>query len=222
MAKIVKTPTGEFSSYYGCYIILMAAAVFGGIIAWSAYAFYKQDQEIGKITVDEPVTFAAITLPPEVEKGLREKLSAFGTAAKDGKEARLDLTLDEINAIIQIAPDSGYGSYKDMVRVKSVNVEKNTLIADICLPLRKAKFWENKLRYLVAEGTYLISAATDGVDAKLVDISIPGKVAPSGFVDNLQVWTWIAPYRKQEPLGAMLKGVKSAKVTAAGLELGTR
>jgi hypothetical protein len=77
------------------------------------------------------------------------------------------------------------------------------------------------MRYLVAEGGFQIAIEADGIDAKLVSVQIPGKEVPEGFVNNLQVWPWIAPYRKQEPLGTLLKGIKSATLTPEGLRLST-
>jgi hypothetical protein len=221
MAKIQKVPTGEFSSYYGCYIIVMAAFVFFGIIAWSAWSFFKQNEEIGKFTVDEPVKFEVKALPEVEMKTLREKLAAFGEAAKAGTPAVLSLTLDEMNAVIQIAPDSGYGSYKDIVHLKKTDPANNRLIADLSMPLRGLESWKVKTRYMIAEGVFLMQVHEEGIDAKLIDVMIPGKTVPPGFVDNLQIWTWIAPYRKLEPLGSMLKGVKKVTVTAEGITMST-
>lgn len=221
MAKVEKTPTAEFSSYYGCYIIAMAAFVFFGIIAWSAYSLLAQDREIGKITVDAPAQLSSSPLSPDQITLLKQRLAAFGEAAKSAKPASLDLTIHELNAIIQIAPDTGYGKYDQMVRVAKTDPVKNTLIASISLPVKRLKFWEGKMRYLVGEGTFLIETGAEGIDAKLVDVTVPGKAVPAGFVGNLQVWTWIKPYRSQEPLGTMLKGVKKAAVTAIGLSLST-
>ncbi len=221
MAKVEKTPTAEFSSYYGCYIIALAAFVFFGIIAWSVYSLLVQDREIGKITVDAPAQLAGSPLSPDQITALRQRLAVFGEAAKSAKPATLDLTIDELNAVIQTAPDTGYGKYDQMVRIVKTDAAKNTLIASISLPLKRLKFWEGRMRYLVGEGVFLIETGSEGIDAKLVDVTVPGREVPAGFVGNLQVWTWIKPYRSQEPLGSMLKGVKKATVTASGLSLST-
>ena len=44
MAKIEKRPTGEFSSYYGCYIIAMAALMFLGseLVVRQMHAEHKE------------------------------------------------------------------------------------------------------------------------------------------------------------------------------------
>jgi hypothetical protein len=221
MANKEKDPTGEFSSYYGCYIIAMAALVFIGIIAWSGWTLYSQDKAISLITQDEIVVLNAEKISPEVEKALQDRLATFAEAAKTGAPASLDLSIADLNTLIQIAPDSGFGSYREMVRIVESDPTTGRLIADLCLPLKKLKFWEGKMRYLVAKGEFQIATEAEGVDAKLVSVKVPGKEVPEGFVNNLQVWPWIAPYRKQEPLGTLLKAIHSATVTPEGLRLST-
>ena len=221
MANPEKDPTGEFSSYYGCYIIAMAALVFIGILAWSGWTLFSQDKAISLITQDQIVTLSADKISPETEKALRDRLAPFAEAAKNRAPATIDLTIADLNTLIQIAPDSGFGTYREMVRITRADPATGRLIADLCLPLKKLKFWEGKMRYLVAEGGFQIAIEADGIDAKLVSVQIPGKEVPEGFVNNLQVWPWIAPYRKQEPLGTLLKGIKSATLTPEGLRLST-
>lgn len=222
MAKIEKTPTGEFSSLYGCYIILMAVLVFGGIIGWSAWTLFSQDKALGQITQDDKAmpTGPAIT---EAEKAaLDGRLLAFADAAKAGQPAELSLTIAEINHVIETAPDTGFGSYKEIVRMVRSDPAKNLLIANLAMPVKKLKYWEGKFRYLVGEGDFLIELQADGLDAKLVDVRVPGKTVPAGFVGNLPAWPWIAPYRKTEPAASILKGIKKATVTATGVTLSTQ
>ena len=221
MAEPDPKSTGEFSSYYGCYIIGMAALVFVGIIAWSGWTLYSQDKAISLITQDSPVQFIQAPLPAEVDLALRERLRQFGQTAREGKAGSLELSVEELNAIIQMAPDSGFGTYREMVKITKLVSGSNQIEADLCLPLKKLKFWEGKMRYLVAAGTFQISIEADGVDLKLVGIGIPGKMVPEGFVNNLQVWPWVAPYRKQEPLGSILKSIRMAEVKENVLLLST-
>lgn len=221
MARIEKRPTAEFSSYYGCYIIAMAALMFAGMIGWAAWTFYSQDRAISLFTQDQKANLATSELDPGAESALRARLQAFGAAASAGQPAELTLTVNEMNEVICLAPDSGYGSYREIVRIVRTNPADNCLIADVSMPLKKAKFWEGKFRYLVGEGTFRIVIHEEGLDAKLIDVRVPGKTLPPGFIGNLEVWPWIAPYRKQEPIGSMLKGVKKATVTAEGLTLST-
>lgn len=221
MARIDKRPTAEFSSYYGCYIIAMAATMFAGMIGWAAWTFFSQDKAISLFTQDERASFPAPASDAAKAADLRTRLAAFGDAAKGGQPAELKLTVDDLNEVIRLAPDTGYGSYREIVRVVKTSPANNSLIAALSMPLKKAKFWEGKFRYLVGEGTFSIVIHEEGLDAKLVDVRVPGKTVAPGFVGNLEVWPWIAPYRKQEPIGSMLKGIKKATVTAEGLTLST-
>jgi hypothetical protein len=221
MAKIKKIPTGEFSSYYGCYIIAMAAFVFAGMIGWTAWSLFSQNRAISLFTQDEKAILADSPLNPDQETALWTRLKAFGEAAATGRTAELALTLDELNAILIHAPDTGFGSYRDIVRITGIDPAKNTLVAALSMPLKKIKFWEGKFRYLVGEGVFQVVIHEEGLDAKLVDVRVPGKTVPEGFVANLEVWPWIAPYRKVEPIGSMLKGIKKATVTTTGITLST-
>lgn len=221
MAKIEKVPTASYSSYYGCYIIAMAAFVFFGIIAWTLYSGFSQDRALDAITVNEPVTLAVA--PPDAARqtALAGRLREFGEAAEAGRPAVLSMSIEEINQVIQMAPDSGYGSYREMVRVSRADPAAGCLIADICLPLKRLKFWEGRMRYLVGEGVFRVEVLDEVLDAKLINVRIPGKEPPEGFVKNLEVWPWMAPYRKQEKLGKVLRGIKKAEVTADGLTMST-
>ncbi len=222
MPRVQKVPTGKYSPYYGCYIIAMAALLFLGMIGWTAWSFFSQDRALAQITQDTKVSLAEIQLSAEDEKVLLGRLTQFGESARTGAPAEIQLTLADLNQIVRLAPDTGYGTYRDIVRFTKTDPASNRLIADLCMPLKKAKFWEGKFRYLVGEGVFQIDASADGVDAKLVGVRVPGKVVPDGFVGNLGLWPWVAPYRKQEPLGATLKGIRKATVTANGLLLSTQ
>ena len=221
MAKIEKRPTGEFSSYYGCYIIVMAALLFLGMIGWTFWSLFAQNRALDLITQEEKTSLPASVLDAAHASSLRDRLAGFGECAKAGRPAELSLSVEEINHIICQAPDSGYGTYRDIVRVTGTEPGGNQLIARLCMPLKRLKFWEGRFRYLAGEGTFKIEIHEEGLDAKLVDVKVPGKAVPRGFVGNLEIWPWVAPYRKQEPLGTILKGIKKAIVTPEGLKLST-
>lgn len=221
MASIQKAPTAPFNPFYGCAIMVMAALIFGGIIAWSAYTFFEQDKAIAKITVDQPVKLPPVVVTPEARAALEKRLSDFGDAAKKGTSAELTLTLADLNAIVSIAPDTGYGSYADLVRFESTLPEKSGIVGQVCLPLNNMKFWEDKKRYLIGQITFYIHIHEEGLDAKVMDVKVPGKEVPDGFISGMEIWPWVAPYRKVEPIGTVLKAIRQAKVTPEGLFLST-
>lgn len=221
MPRVEKIPTAPFSPYYGCLIMLMAALVFGGIIGWSYYALITQDKVISTLTVDEPVELPQMTLEQAARSALEEKLSAFSQAVTTGQPAELSLSIEELNALLLLAPDTGYGSYSGMLHFEGTESAKSRLIARICLPMNRIKFWEDKKRYLIGTAGFFIHVHEEGVDAKVMDVSVPGKEVPEGFIVGMEIWTWLAPYRKLEPIGTVLKAIRSARVTEAGVVLST-
>ncbi len=222
MASIQKIPTGDFSPFYGCAIMTMAAMTFGGIIAWSAYSLITQDKAIEVFTVNEPVKMAAINLPVETKAALEKRLTDFATGARAGQMVELKLNITELNALLTMAPDSGYGSYAELLRFEKTDPAKSTLSGQVSLPMNRLKFWEGRKRYLNGEAVFLIYVHEEGIDAKMVEVKVPGKTVAEGFVNGMEIWPWIGPYRKIEPLGTVLKLIKKVTVTADGVTLSTK
>ena len=214
MARIQKIPTGEFSPFYGCAIMSLAALTFGGIIAFSAYSLFSQDKAIAVFASDTPIKLPPIELSPEARAALEKKLTDFASTAKTGQPAELTLSISDLNALILIAPDTGYGTYTDLVRLESFDPKKSTVSGQVSLPMNNVKFWENKKRYLNGQITFHLYIHAEGIDAKVVDVKVPGKEVAEGFITGMEIWPWVAPYRKVEPVGATLKAIQKVTVTA--------
>ncbi len=221
MARVQKVPTASFSPYYGCAIMLMAVLTFGGIIAWSWYALVTQDKVIASLTVDDPDTLPSTTLAEAAQAALEQRLATFAEAARNGRAAELALSLEELNALLVLAPDTGYGSYAGLLHFEKTDPANSRLVARIALPMNRIKFWEGRKRYLNGQAGFLVHVHAEGVDAKIIDVEVPGKEVPEGFIVGLEIWTWLAPYRSLEPIGSVLKAVRQARVTDAGLLLST-
>lgn len=218
MARVEKVPVSSFSPFYGCAIMIMAALVFGGIIAWSAYSLFQQDKAIAVFAENQPQKFAAIDLSPEAKTALEKKLADFHA----GQVAEISLSIAELNGLLLLAPDSGYGVYTEMLRFERTEPGKNRLVAKVSLPMNHIKFWEDKKRYLNGEATYQVELNEAGVDARIVDVKVPGKTVAEGFIAGIGTWTLLAPYQKIEPTGSALKRVKKATVTPEGITLSSQ
>lgn len=215
MAKIEKTPTGEFHSGYGCVIIAAAAGVFGFILWWGYHSLTTMDRAFAAIAQEQPAKLADVPTQPELEK----KLAGFAAAATAGKPATLKLSAVEINAIIVTAPDSGNGTYKDMLRVKAFDPAKNVVITDCSLPMNTAKFWEGKKRHLVGEIDFHVEMTEAGPDAKVHSVRVPGKTLPDGMISGMQSYGYLGPYQSHPQIGPALKAVKQVKVETDGVTL---
>lgn len=217
MAKIEKAPTGEFHSGYGCVIITAAIGVFGFILWWGWYSLMTMDREIGAIAQDKPVALAEIAPVADLEK----RLADFAVAAKDGKPAALKLNAADLNALMLLAPDTGNGGYKSMLRVKSFDAGKGTFTADCSLPMNTARFWEDTKRYLVGEIDFGVEMTAVGPDAKVAAVRVPGKMVPAEFIKGMQAYGYLGPYQTHPQVGPALKAVQQVKVEADGVWLST-
>jgi hypothetical protein len=218
---VAKTPTASFSPYYGCVIMLAAALIFGGIIGWSAYTLFGQNKIFAELAQDEPGPIAPLQLEPAEETQLQEKLMRFANDTKGTERAEVSLSLEELNALLALAPDLGAGSYGEMLRFTSLDPDSNVLHADLSFPVRKLP-WEEGFRYLVGKATFAFKDTEAGFEATMSDISIPGKEIPEGFRDGMAFWPWIDPYRKTDSIGPVLKTIHTVKVTSTGLLLSTQ
>ncbi|MDB6140490.1 MAG: hypothetical protein JWO94_3562 [Verrucomicrobiaceae bacterium] len=222
MTKITKEPTGSFSPFYGCAIMAMAALMFGGIVGWSLYTLTKQDSAIAKFTVEQPAPPARQSLSVADQAAFITKLNAFAQDATAGKPVTLVLSLPELNTLIDLAPDTGYGNFKEMIAFTSLK-PGDSLVANVSLPLNKLKYWEGK-RYAVGEATFVTEMSKDkdgGPDLRLTALTIPGKDVSTGFIDAFASWHWLSPYHKLPAFEPVMKAVKKISVTEQGVVLST-
>ena len=217
MAKIEKVPTAEFHSGYGCIIMTAVVAVVAFIVWWSWYSLVTMDKEIGLLTQPTSVVMPQIALQP----GLEQRLADFGKAPTAGQKAALTLTVAELNALLLLAPDGGNGTYKDMLRVKSLDAAKSLIVTDASLPMNTAKFWEDTKRYLVGEIDFAVEMTALGPDTKVSAVRIPGKTVPEGMLKGMQMYGYMGPYQTHPTIGPVLKAIKQVKIEADGLRLST-
>lgn len=217
MAKIQKTPTGEFHSGYGCVIMAAVVGVFVFIVWWGYYTLTTMDAAIAAVSQSAPVQLPAVQAVP----GLEQKLTAFAADVTAGKPATLKLSVAELNALLTLAPDGGNGSYKDMLRVKSLDAAKQTITTDASLPMNTAKFWEDKKRYLVGEVDFSLEMTALGPDVKVSAVRVPGKTIPEEMVKGMAMYGYLGPYQNHATIGPVLKALKSYKVYADGVVVST-
>jgi hypothetical protein len=216
MEKIQKVPTSEFHSGYGCIIMSAVVGVFVFIIWWGYYTLTTMDAAIAAITQSAPAKLPDVAAVPDLDK----KLADFAAEANAGKPAKLKLSVAELNTMLTLAPDGGSGSYKDMLRVKSLDAAKQTIVTDVSLPMNK-KFWEDSKRYLVGEVDYTLEMTELGPDAKVSGVRVPGKTVPEEMVKGMAMYGFMGPYQNDKTLGPVLKAIQKYQVESDGLVLST-
>ncbi len=216
MSKIQKVPTGEFHSGYGCIIMSAVIGVFAFIVWWSYYTHTTMDAAIAAITQPAPGKLPEVAAVP----GLEQRLTDFAAAATAGKPATLKLSVADLNAMILLAPEGSNGSYKDLLRVKSLDATKQIISTDISLTLNK-KLWETDKRYLVGEADFTLEQTELGPDAKVSAVRVPGKTVPEEMVQGMAMYGYLGPYQNDAKLGPVLKAIKKFKVEADGVMVST-
>jgi hypothetical protein len=126
----------------------------------------------------------------------------------------------DLNALLLLAPEGSNGSYKDLLRVKSLDAAKQTIITEASLPLNK-KFWEDSKRYLVGEVDFSLEMTELGPDAKPSAVRVPGKTVPEEMVKGMAMYGYLGPYQNDKTLGSVLKAIKKHQVEADGVVLST-
>lgn len=217
MASIQKVPTGEFHSGYGCVIMSAVIGIFGFIIWWSYYTFKTMDAAIAEITQQAPAKLPDIAPVPD----LQQRLTDFAAAATAGKPATLKLTVADLNALLLLAPEGSNGSYKDMLRVKSLDAAKQTITTEASLPMNTASFTDGTKRYLVGEVDFILEKTELGPDAKPKDVRVPGKTVPEEMVKGMAMYGYMGPYQKDPTLEPVLKAIQRHQVEADGVVLST-
>ncbi len=217
MDKIQKVPTGEFHSGYGCIIMSAVVGVFVFIIWWGYYTLTTMDAAIAAITQTAPAKLHEVAAVPDLE----QRLTDFTAAANAAKPATLKLSVTDLNTLLLLAPDGGNGSYKSMLRVKSLDATHQTIITEASLPMNTAKFWEDTKRYLVGEVDFTLVTTELGPDAKVSAVRVPGKTVPEEMVKGMAMYGYLGPYQNDKTLGPVLKAIKKFKVEADGVVLST-
>jgi hypothetical protein len=198
MTKITKEPTGSFNPFYGCVIMVMAIMVFGGIVSWSAYTLITQDKEIGKFAVAQPAVLTRVTVKEADMAAFKARLDAFASDAAAAKPASLTLSVAELNTLIDLAPDTGNGSYKTMLAFKALK-PGDSVVADVSLPVHKLdfstwKFWQGQ-QYVVGEATFVVEIIKgEGPDMHVTASPSPARPSTRAF------WTPSPPHTGSPPI----------------------
>ncbi|MBL9113853.1 MAG: hypothetical protein JNJ83_02525 [Verrucomicrobiaceae bacterium] len=213
MSNVTKQPTAPFNPFYGCAVILTIIMFVIGVITWAWYTLNTQDKAISKFAVDAPVKLAVQKVDASAAEGLKGRLKDFA----DGKAKRLELSVTELNTLVEMAPDTGYGKFTEMIAFKGADEAKQLLVADVCLPMNKVKFWEGQ-RYAVGVAEFRAEIIKDaGPDMKLANLRVPGKEVEPMFVEALGGWHWLTPYQKLPQFTDVFKVVNKVVITANGV-----
>jgi hypothetical protein len=221
MTKLVKQPTAPFNPFYGCAIMFMVVAMGLGGLFWIYHVGKTMDEAIGQFTVDHPVKPVAVKPDAAGVAALKSRVDAFAAEAKAGNPATLALSIPELNALVELAPDTGYGNFADILAFQAAT-PGGPLTAEVCLPMNKNPLVGGK-RYAIGQAMFQVEIVNEtGPDLKLTALEVPGKEVLPEFVQLFSSYSLLAPYHKLETLAPVMKAIKAVKITDTGVELSTQ
>jgi hypothetical protein len=163
------------------FILILAAAFFGG--TYVAVRFLR-----GSYFTSTPVQLPAATATAEERQAARAKWNEFEHATRTHEPARIELTADEVNALIASEPK---------LRGKAhITIEDDTARLQVSVPLEEVRLLRG--RYMNAECTVQSSPDGNPAHARVTSIVVNGKPVgedvlnwsgPWGFRRYIAQWT---------------------------------
>jgi hypothetical protein len=192
------------SPFAGCLImlILVAEAIF--VIGISAYFLVKQNKEIDKFTVAEPMVLPTMVIEgKETELNeLHARLQRFRDSiiSRPEEEARLELSVDDLNyALATMAP---LESYRSILFIKEIR--EGAIIADHMRTMNGMPGSGEK-RYLNSEATLKPVLAEKSLVFQVSELTVPGKTVPREFIAQIPPYRLGLDLQQDSVLGPVLQ-----------------
>ena len=219
MSKVEKVPTGSFSPFYGCTILIIGVLTFGGMVSWVLYSGYKQNQEIGLFTVDNPEPLPAPEISPEQKTSLQTKLRSFSELALLDKPTSLTLSVAELNVLVTLTAEAEVADYRGIVLFTGIDPKSKELLAKLHWPMNKLSLKEDAKRYLVGDGTFIPFVDKGALELRIENVFVPGKPVSEGFLNNLRQWPWLNLAKTKTEIADVLGKIKTIDFTPDGTAL---
>lgn len=217
--RLTKEPTSGSNPFYGCAILLIAITTFSFIILWSLYSGLKQSWEIDTFTETNAPPLAAVEVGETQKTSIRTKLDAFAQVAKVGKPVTLTLSLEELNAVLVLAGESGVADYRGMLRFTGIDAPAQKLKADIRWQMNNLPFVQAAERFLVGQATFKPVIENNALELHIEDLNVPGKTVSEGFLRHLRGWPWLNLAKLKPEISAPLAKVTKVEFSADGMLL---
>jgi len=203
----------------GCLILALVAVLFLGLVAGGAYLLYS---EAVSLTSTTPATVPSFTGTDDVYQTAREKLSGFDHDLKNHQAATIQLSADEINALISRDPDF----IENKIHLY-VTLSNDQARAQISLPVSFFQLGILRDRYLNADTSFGLnfdpSAKTLNLDlrsAQVGDRDIPADYLPMTQNEINQVFNQMM--QKDPNFEDFLQQAKSIRIKDGELVIETQ
>lgn len=177
MSNSQKRTLGCFA--YGCITVVILAVV--GIVAVSYWAKNAFDGLVDTYTDAAPLELPIVEIADADLGELKDRVDVFRKAVDENEsEARLELTADELNALI--LHDSQLEDLKGKVYL---DIKDKQLVGEISLPLGELDVPFGEGRYLNGYGVFDVSLGRRGLKVFVKALEVNGNSLPEEFMGGL-------------------------------------
>ena len=171
-----KKPRG--CMFYGC-IVLIVLSVLGllatGATVYTAYYYYNK--LVQEYTATTPMTLPPLAITDEDRKSIDDRWKTFHEAADRGEAAELEITANDINALISENPD--------LKGTVFVSIEGSEVGGKISFPLSKTGLPGLSGRFFNGNATFTVTLEDGYLEAHLKSVEVNGKTPPADFMTQL-------------------------------------
>jgi len=181
----------------GCIIVITIIVVFGTLVTLFTVVFQKQSRVIAGFTSLEAVAVPIATPTADQVETANRKLEDLLLAAVRNEMDRVLFTAADLNAII--ASHDLLADFRGQTFIRSISEEG--IEAEMTQSLRSG-FLKQGTRHL--NGVFRVKPELGGgtVNFRVVDIQVPGKEVPQGFIQSYPPFMKFDP--KLQPLDQVL------------------
>ena len=171
---------GRGCFFYGC-ITLIVLGVLGLLATGAAMytAYYYANKMVQDYTATAPMALPPLTITEEDRKSIDDRWKAFHEAADKGEPAELELTANDINALI-----SENEALKGTV---FISIDGSEIGGKISFPLEKLKIRLFGLagRYFNGNATFTVTLEDGYLEAHVKSVEVNGKTPPENVMQQL-------------------------------------
>ena len=178
MGKTEKRTLGCFA--IGCITFVILGIV--GIVAVSYWTKSALDSLVNSYTDESALVLPIVEIEEEELLALTQRVETFRkTIDEDELEAQIELTADELNALI--IHDEKMSSLKGKVYLDIVDRQ---IVGEVSLPLSDLDIPFGGGRYFNGHGVFDVSLGRRGLSVKVEQLEINGKALPETFMKGFQ------------------------------------
>ncbi len=197
---------GRGCFFYGCLTLVIIGI---GIGVGGYFLFRKFQSMVLDYTETEPRPLPQVELPDaDVERVTSEWERFYATIQGEESDVHsLELSADELNALIQSHPDS---PLKDQAYVDLKDGQVTAKISVLASDYVKFDFLEG--RYVNGEASFDVSLENGGLIVRLMDLEAGGKVVPDEFLSEMRTKNLAAKLYEDAEQAEILRRLERVEV----------